>query len=642
MDSQPYKLTDTKPAVYLHYNNKKFWEIKLVELDPGLQTVSRAGALRNNNVEDPETILRKTKDHDYILDALAYIEFHVNEKIKKGYRVRNSDNTPGDKPEKQAPQDQSLGKRSQYNSGVNSESSLIKTSKKPKNEESQKHSRDTNQSSSLFNSCSTEDGNLLDHRSLGLSGFLESRSNQHESVPQFSSNKLDSSEVKEKTKMNIEQPQDKPSMSDQDEEDEVTVPADQTSLSNIRNFKGAYLFRKSDQKEEYFKVQILRRYLKIESGIVGETNCKVDYKIFKDKKESSNEARKRIISKLEKKYVIDNTKFAFTFQKNEITNDSSHEGTKRRAITATHRKNLRGLQDQEESKDLEQSSKFESIADFENKEELSNLKEEEKQLGKPCSEGYDTLTIPLEWKLEDPTGWYLTERLGGIRCFWNGTELWSKAGNKYNPPPMFTDAFPSIPLDGVLYCGKSSQLKCHNIVRNAGSTIQGWSKIKFMVYDAPAASYLPFEERLKILRKIFSLRKKASFIGLCNYIQCKDRDHCLSELEKIENEKGEGIILKNSKSLYTKGRSVNVLEARSRFEKQAIIVGYERKEGETEGPIKSIRVRSNDGKEFLINRGLRDDMRKDPPKVGTVITYKYSGEVSAGKPKAPVFVKINV
>ena len=29
----------------------------------------------------------------------------------------------------------------------------------------------------------------------------------------------------------------------------------------------------------------------------------------------------------------------------------------------------------------------------------------------------------------DPTGWYMSEKLDGVRCYWDGDKFYSRAGN---------------------------------------------------------------------------------------------------------------------------------------------------------------------------------------------------------------------
>jgi DNA ligase-1 len=34
----------------------------------------------------------------------------------------------------------------------------------------------------------------------------------------------------------------------------------------------------------------------------------------------------------------------------------------------------------------------------------------------------------IDWCNEDPTGWYMSEKLDGIRAYWDGNQFWSKRG----------------------------------------------------------------------------------------------------------------------------------------------------------------------------------------------------------------------
>jgi DNA ligase-1 len=53
----------------------------------------------------------------------------------------------------------------------------------------------------------------------------------------------------------------------------------------------------------------------------------------------------------------------------------------------------------------------------------------------------------------DPTGWYLSEKLDGVRAYWDGTAFWTRNGNVFNPPEFFVKNFPSTPMDGELWTG---------------------------------------------------------------------------------------------------------------------------------------------------------------------------------------------
>jgi len=55
-------------------------------------------------------------------------------------------------------------------------------------------------------------------------------------------------------------------------------------------------------------------------------------------------------------------------------------------------------------------------------------------------------------KLPDPSGYYMSEKLDGVRCYWNGKQLCSRNGKAFYPPKYFIEALPKdFELDGELW-----------------------------------------------------------------------------------------------------------------------------------------------------------------------------------------------
>ena len=63
-------------------------------------------------------------------------------------------------------------------------------------------------------------------------------------------------------------------------------------------------------------------------------------------------------------------------------------------------------------------------------------------------------------------------------------------------------------------------------------------------------------------------------------------------------------------------------------------------EREIRGQLGSLRVRTDDGKEFSIGSGFSDARRKSPPPVGTIITYRFRGLTAKVVPRFPSFLRI--
>jgi len=61
--------------------------------------------------------------------------------------------------------------------------------------------------------------------------------------------------------------------------------------------------------------------------------------------------------------------------------------------------------------------------------------------------------LAKKWEGEelDPTGWLMSEKLDGVRAFWNGKTLYSRNQNIFRPPKFFTENWPNCQLDGELF-----------------------------------------------------------------------------------------------------------------------------------------------------------------------------------------------
>ncbi len=117
-------------------------------------------------------------------------------------------------------------------------------------------------------------------------------------------------------------------------------------------------------------------------------------------------------------------------------------------------------------------------------------------------------------------GYYISEKLDGCRCFWDGgvtrgmnttdvpwasitdpktgnlkkkirqlaTGLWSRYGNPIMAPDWFLNGLPCIPLDGELFAGRGQFQTTMSAVRKDNPIDSEWQGIQFAVYSSP-----PFE-----------------------------------------------------------------------------------------------------------------------------------------------------
>jgi DNA ligase-1 len=66
----------------------------------------------------------------------------------------------------------------------------------------------------------------------------------------------------------------------------------------------------------------------------------------------------------------------------------------------------------------------------------------------------------------DPTSWLLSEKLDGVRAYWDGERFVSRLGNVFYAPDWFKAGLPAVPLDGELWLGRKKFQRVVSIVRH--------------------------------------------------------------------------------------------------------------------------------------------------------------------------------
>ena len=55
----------------------------------------------------------------------------------------------------------------------------------------------------------------------------------------------------------------------------------------------------------------------------------------------------------------------------------------------------------------------------------------------------------------DPTGWLMSEKLDGVRCYWNGKTMYTRTGKLFYPPESFKARLPKMAIDGELWTDRA-------------------------------------------------------------------------------------------------------------------------------------------------------------------------------------------
>lgn len=236
----------------------------------------------------------------------------------------------------------------------------------------------------------------------------------------------------------------------------------------------------------------------------------------------------------------------------------------------------------------------------------------------------------------DPTGWWYSEKLDGVRAWWNGENFISRQGNVFHAPAWFKEGLPDHLLDGELWIDRGKFQATMAVVRRLDGGDM-WKAVKYVVFDAPHLTDKGFEERLDALEKI-CLVSTNQFIKFHPHHRVQSRKHILDELKAVESLGGEGLMIRKPGALYEAGRSATILKVKPFKDAEAVVIGYEPGKGRHKGVTGGLLVRMPNGKEFNVGTGLTDAERRSPPKVGATITYRYTEHTNDGIPKCASFV----
>jgi DNA ligase-1 len=65
------------------------------------------------------------------------------------------------------------------------------------------------------------------------------------------------------------------------------------------------------------------------------------------------------------------------------------------------------------------------------------------------------VALAQEWTdATDPTGYLVSEKLDGMRCYFDGHQMYTRNGNLVHAPASLVASLPAMALDGELYLGR--------------------------------------------------------------------------------------------------------------------------------------------------------------------------------------------
>lgn len=231
-------------------------------------------------------------------------------------------------------------------------------------------------------------------------------------------------------------------------------------------------------------------------------------------------------------------------------------------------------------------------------------------------------------------GWWVSEKLDGIRAVWTGQELLTRRGNRIAAPEWFLAELPDWPLDGELWLGRGQFARTLSVVRDQVPGPE-WRQVTFSVFDAPAVPG-GFEARQAALRQW----SPPPHVQLVVHETLANSGEVASRLAAVVELGGEGLMLRRPGSPYQSGRSADLLKVKSFQEGDAVVLRHLPGKGRHAGRLGSLEVRTPDGKVFRLGTGFRDDERDHPPPIGSTVSFRHSGFTKNGIPRFAVFLRV--
>lgn len=243
------------------------------------------------------------------------------------------------------------------------------------------------------------------------------------------------------------------------------------------------------------------------------------------------------------------------------------------------------------------------------------------------------LLLAKEYKGQNIQGWAMSEKLDGVRAYWDGKRLISRQGHHFSPPADFTHNFPTFAMDGELYSQRGQFEHISATVRSSNST---WTDIKLHVFDVPQAKGNLYQ-RLAIAQKYAQQHPNANFVVIPQ-IPVRNLKHAQQFLHRIEQKGGEGVMLRNPNMPYQGGRSEQLLKLKTMQDAECIVTQHHAGKGKYTGKLGALSCKNELG-EFRIGSGFKDADRQNPPAIGSTITYKYRGFTQKGLPRFATYLR---
>jgi DNA ligase-1 len=238
----------------------------------------------------------------------------------------------------------------------------------------------------------------------------------------------------------------------------------------------------------------------------------------------------------------------------------------------------------------------------------------------------------------DVSRYLASEKLDGVRAIWDGQALRFRSGKAINAPDWFLAGLPKQPLDGELWIARSQFERVSGIVRREIPDDGAWRDVRYMIFELPGGPGT-FSERAEQIRQVVRQANVPWLFEIKQFFPV-DRKTLKKRLDEVVRAGGEGLMLHLADAPYETGRSDVLLKVKPWQDAEAAVIGHQPGKGRFAGMLGALKVRTPEGREFLLGTGFSAVQRREPPALGSTVTYRYRDLTSKGLPRFASFLRI--
>ena len=238
----------------------------------------------------------------------------------------------------------------------------------------------------------------------------------------------------------------------------------------------------------------------------------------------------------------------------------------------------------------------------------------------------------------DPALYLVSEKLDGVRALWDGQQLRFRSGKAIHAPAWFIAALPKHALDGELWMERHSFDRLSAAVRRQEPVDAEWQKISYQLYELPNGEG-DFAQRYASLQASVA-RAGVAWLQVLPQARIADKAALQQKLDQVVRDGGEGLMLHRADALWQTGRSDVLLKLKPQLDAEAIVISHEPGKGKYQGMLGALVVQTPEGVRFRLGTGFSDEQRRNPPAVGSKVTYRYRDVTSTGLPKFASFLRV--